>query len=45
MFFHRDRVGDCVTHCLTSLRCFTSICMPRDMSAESALKLRDSFFK
>ena len=45
MFFHRDRVGDCVTHCLTSLRCFTSICMPHDMSAESALKLRNSFFE
>lgn len=39
MFYRLDRLGACIRNCHTSLRCFTDICMPMDISAEAALRL------
>jgi hypothetical protein len=41
MFFKRPglAVGPCVDLCLTSMRCFTDICMPKTLSADTAMGL------
>jgi len=39
MFYRLDRLGACIRNCRTSLRCFTDICMPMDISAEAAMRL------
>ncbi|HOG45926.1 MAG TPA: hypothetical protein PLJ35_21260 [Anaerolineae bacterium] len=39
MFYHGNRLNDCVANCQTSLGCFTDICMPMDISAELASSL------
>jgi hypothetical protein len=43
MFFHADRLGECITLCQTSLGCFTDICMPMDISAEMAMGIGGRF--
>jgi hypothetical protein len=39
MFYHSNRLGDCVANCHTSLGCFTDICMPMDISADLAMSM------
>ncbi len=42
MFYRASRLGACITNCHTSLRCFTDICMPMDISAELAMSLGEA---
>ena len=46
MFFKRPglEVGPCIDLCLTSMRCFTDICMPKTISADVAKNSRDNYF-
>lgn len=46
MFFKRPglEVGPCINLCLTSMRCFTDICMPKTISADLAGNARDNSF-
>jgi hypothetical protein len=44
LFFHMEDYGTCIEKCLTSMRCFTDICMPGyTISAEVAKKCRDHY--
>jgi len=44
LFFHMEDYGTCIEECLTSVRCFTDICMPGyTISAEVAKKSRDHY--
>ena len=44
LFFHMEDYGTCIEKCLTSMRCFTDICMPGyTVSAEVAQKSRDHY--
>jgi len=43
MFFLKQDLGKCVSLCLTSMRCFTDICMPDEVSAETALECREHY--
>ena len=44
LFFHMEDYGMCIEKCLTSMRCFTDICMPGyTISAEAAKKCRDHY--
>ncbi len=42
MFYRANRLGACITNCQTSLRCFTDICMPMDISAQLAMSLGEA---
>jgi len=43
VFFHANRLGECISFCQTSLGCFTDICMPMDISVEMAMNMRNGF--
>ena len=44
LFFQMEDHGTCIEKCLTSMRCFTDICMPGyTISAEVAKKCRDHY--
>ena len=46
MFFKRPglQVGPCISLCLTSMRCFTDICMPKTLSTQSAEDFKGHFY-
>lgn len=46
MFFKRPglEVGPCIVLCLTSMKCFTNICMPKTLSSQSAEDFRNHFY-
>lgn len=44
MFFKQSNLGMCITYCLTSMKCYTNICMPQEFSAGAAMNVKEKRF-